>query len=215
MKTMKFIKNFKDFFKPKPKHKGNQAANKPKQVPRSLYKSPISFRKPLFKVEMKSKIYTEEQIHKELIELNSGKHPVLQNTKIKHSNGRKWEHLKYGYYVSNDALVWCKDSNIIMTPSPNSRGYLIFQVCFGGKIRTVRLHRAVAYCFCDPPAEASLFNDNSKWKVHHINGNKLDNRAKNLIWLTHKEHCKIHAAQRKGIDVSTKKKIKEYLAKNA
>lgn len=33
--------------------------------------------------------------------------------------------------------------------------------------------------------------------LHHINGDKLDNRLKNLIMLTHHDHHKLHAAQRK------------------
>ena len=32
--------------------------------------------------------------------------------------------------------------------------------------------------------------------IHHINGNKLDNRLKNLIMLTHKDHHKLHDAER-------------------
>jgi L-lysine 2,3-aminomutase len=32
----------------------------------------------------------------------------------------------------------------------------------------------------------------SKYIVHHIDGNKLNNRIKNLLILTHEEHMKIH-----------------------
>jgi hypothetical protein len=32
--------------------------------------------------------------------------------------------------------------------------------------------------------------------LHHINGNKLDNRLKNLILLTHHDHHKLHNAER-------------------
>ena len=35
--------------------------------------------------------------------------------------------------------------------------------------------------------------------VHHVNGNKLDNRPENLMVLTRSQHAALHAAQRKGL----------------
>ena len=36
-------------------------------------------------------------------------------------------------------------------------------------------------------------------ECHHLNGNHTDNRASNLIWLTHSEHLHFDAALKKGL----------------
>ena len=36
-------------------------------------------------------------------------------------------------------------------------------------------------------------------ECHHLNGNHTDNRASNLIWLTHTEHLRFDAALKKGV----------------
>lgn len=64
------------------------------------------------------------------------------------------------------------------TPSDNRKdGYLSL-----GRKRL--MHRVVAICW--------LENPENKKHVHHINGNKKDNRAINLQWLTPKEHIGNH-----------------------
>lgn len=40
---------------------------------------------------------------------------------------------------------------------------------------------------------------NSNEQVHHINGDKLDNRIENLMLLTNSEHQKLHGKQRENI----------------
>ena len=36
-------------------------------------------------------------------------------------------------------------------------------------------------------------------ECHHLNGNNTDNRASNLIWLTHEAHLRFDAALKKGL----------------
>jgi hypothetical protein len=46
------------------------------------------------------------------------------------------------------------------------------------------MHRVVAFCWIPNPTNAK--------HVHHKNGNKADNRAENLEWITPQDHCKEH-----------------------
>ena len=63
------------------------------------------------------------------------------------------------------------------TPSKRSDGYL-------GIGRQRLMHRVVATCWVPNPTGAKL--------VHHINGDKADNRADNLEWMHIAVHCKHH-----------------------
>lgn len=54
------------------------------------------------------------------------------------------------------------------------------------------VHRIVAYYFCNPPKEV---NDNwvcEGYEVHHKDLNPRNNRADNLVYVTHEEHKEIH-----------------------
>lgn len=59
------------------------------------------------------------------------------------------------------------------TPTIRKDGYL-------GIGRQRLMHRVVAICWLDNP--------DGKKQVHHINGDKADNRVENLEWVTPKEH---------------------------
>jgi hypothetical protein len=63
-------------------------------------------------------------------------------------------------------------------------GYLEVTLCKNCKPKSIRTHRLVAHAFCENP-----FN---KAEVNHIDGNKLNNRADNLEWVTSSEN-QIHA----------------------
>lgn len=68
-------------------------------------------------------------------------------------------------------------------------GYRIVSLCKEGRYSTYYVHRLVAKYFCPNP-----FNDDC---VNHIDGNKLNNRADNLEWLTREEN--IYHACRVGL----------------
>ena len=61
-------------------------------------------------------------------------------------------------------------------------GYLVVWLCDGGKKKAVTVHRLVAVAFVDGEG-----ND-----VNHIDGNKCNNKASNLEWVTRSENL-IHA----------------------
>ena len=75
---------------------------------------------------------------------------------------------------------------------PSKGGYLVFRSCIkggGGKVRDCRIHRLVASLF------VSNSDPENKTQVNHIDGNKNNNRADNLEWVSAKENM-THAARR-------------------
>lgn len=64
----------------------------------------------------------------------------------------------------------------------DKRGYLAVDLYDGGKRSTERVHRLVA--------EAFVPNPDNKPEVNHKDGNKHNNNASNLEWVTSKENCR-------------------------
>ena len=81
-------------------------------------------------------------------------------------------------WVSNMGNI--KDENLNDKHQNQSCRYNRFCV---GRHREMT-HLWVALMFCPNP--------DSKTIVHHINGNRRDNRAENLMWCTPEEHVAIH-----------------------
>ena len=82
------------------------------------------------------------------------------------------------YYVTSDGNIWSNKSHKLLIPTPNSTGYLTVSLQANGKQFTKKLHRLVAEAFVpnDDPAH--------KTTVDHIDGDKTNNRADNLQWLS-------------------------------
>ena len=59
-------------------------------------------------------------------------------------------------------------------------GYLTFSAGIKGKKKTFKVHRQVAFCFCEGWREGL--------QVNHKDGNKQNNRATNLEWVTASEN---------------------------
>ncbi len=74
----------------------------------------------------------------------------------------------------------------------NNCGYLFTLIQVGGKQKVLYVHQQVALCFCDGWAEGK--------EVNHKNGNKHDNRAENLEWVTRSENT-LHARYKLGQQV--------------
>lgn len=87
-----------------------------------------------------------------------------------------------GYMVSNLGRVKGPSERVLKLLD-NGNGYLYFN-CYprvNGNARKVYVHRAVATLFIsvvDPEAN----------EVDHINGDRSDNRARNLAWCTHSQN---------------------------
>ena len=99
------------------------------------------------------------------------------------------------YLISNQGRIFgfCHDALKEITLDKGSRYYTTRLVNNSGELSNGQfVHRLVAMAFC--------INDDpdTKTEVHHINGNSLDNRACNLMWVSPQEHKQIHSKKRKA-----------------
>lgn len=90
-----------------------------------------------------------------------------------------------GYLVTEDGRVFSEHTNKFRAlGSKSNSGYLQLVLKVYGKRKFVYIHRLVATAFVPNPE--------NKTEVNHKNGNKEDNRAENLEWVTSSEN-KRHA----------------------
>ena len=83
------------------------------------------------------------------------------------------------YSINSDGEVRNDKTGRILKPHLGTSGY--YQIMMGRKQVPQYIHRIVAKEF--------IRNKDNLPQVDHINGNKLDNRAENLRWVTVRENC--------------------------
>ena len=100
----------------------------------------------------------------------------------------KWENVVYEnivpnvYQISNLGNIRNISTGVIHKNSFESRGYVRFSAkTIDGGVRTVKIHRLVAYTFIKNP-------DYKDMEVNHIDGNRSNNCVYNLEWVNGKEN---------------------------
>lgn len=76
-----------------------------------------------------------------------------------------------------------------LRPAPDPKGYMKTMLPYGGRWKTVKIHRLVACAF--------IPNPNGLPQVNHKDGNKANNAVNNLEWITNYENA--HHALKNGL----------------
>lgn len=84
----------------------------------------------------------------------------------------------------------------ILKPYTNKGGYMRVDININGIRTSSVVHRLVAAAYLPMPQRIDM-------QIHHKDFNTHNNAAANLMWVTPREHAKIHK-ERKKKDVSTK-----------
>lgn len=102
------------------------------------------------------------------------------------------------YQVSNLGFVFARKTYVkgfggtylkkphVLKDACNGKGYRYVTISVNRRRKNHYVHVLVAKSF--------LPNPDNKPEVNHINGNKMDNRAENLEWVTHSENL-LHAVK--------------------
>lgn len=104
----------------------------------------------------------------------------------------EWKQInKSHYFCSNQGRI--KSNQLlfskVLVPDLSS-GYARVKIDIGNGTKNYSIHKLVALLFLEPPTEAFL-------EIHHLNFDRFCNKADNLIFITHENHAKLHAEQRR------------------
>ena len=90
------------------------------------------------------------------------------------------------FYINKRGIIWNIKTNNILKHSINHNGYAVVYLSLGtrGKVKCIRVHKAVAETF--------IINPDHKSIVHHEDENKMNCDISNLKWVTDKENIGYH-----------------------
>lgn len=133
---------------------------------------------------MKKKIITEKELN------------CRDNDYVDHIEGEVWKTIEEypNYIISNMGRIFSKKQRKVLKAFPNmfKNRLPYFRVKLKDKmgfLKEIFVHRVVALAFIE--------NAENKPIIHHIDHNRLNNRADNLMWVTAEEHKKLHAKEKK------------------
>lgn len=103
--------------------------------------------------------------------------------------------------VSNYARAFSFIDGHFLKDQGQNQNYLYWYINpYGEKSVTVPIHKAVAECFCKKP------NNPERLVIDHIDGDKHNNLASNLRWITYKENSNAQDVQKRKAE-SLKKTV--------
>lgn len=104
----------------------------------------------------------------------------------------------FQYWISDAGYIYNDTTGGLLADNPDCEGYVYVNLLKNKKYVSRLMHVLVAYHFCP--------NGRFKEFVHHIDGNKQNNKASNLIWVTEAEHYECHRLMKKN-----KKEYRKYI----
>lgn len=99
------------------------------------------------------------------------------------------------YQISNLGRVYSLYTKRFLKPFLSRPGYKIITLCVNNKYPKYSIHRLVATHFLKEQRQPGMI-------VHHMDGNKLNNRADNLQWVSYSYNIK--HAYLNGLNISQK-----------
>lgn len=102
-----------------------------------------------------------------------------------------------GYLVSNTGLIYSKRRDRLLKASINSKGYFQVGLTNSDGWKSRQIHRLVAIAFVPGQFDGAV--------VNHIDGNKQNNHASNLEWITNADN--VRHAFALGLNPTRKRKI--------
>ena len=114
-----------------------------------------------------------------------GKHSYTPKFTAEELAGEQWRRCQYPlvrYEVSSLGRMRHAKRKKPLQLAEQRKGYLVFCAYIKGKIKTFKVHRQVALSFCEGWREGL--------QVNHKDGNKHNNRAENLEWVSASENVR-------------------------
>lgn len=119
------------------------------------------------------------------------------NGYIDYIEGEVWKTLENfpAYIFSNQGRVFSLYHRKLLKPyfcpfRNNKNYYYVKLKDRNGNFCGYKLHKIIAMCFCQNPLNKTI--------IHHKDGNGLNNKADNLMWVTFPEHMALHRELKKA-----------------